>query len=153
MFTKHIGHVWNNLFRSDSFERYTWTFGASPVSGRAKRYYKKLAWTSASFALMADIAMSSLGGALKFKEKLTGRFADILSWMLIASAVLRRFEAEGRRKEDEIFLHWSMQYALAQIQEAFDGIFRHISPPLMGWFFKGPIRFMVADKSDRNDAE
>ncbi len=139
MFTKHIGHVWNNLFRSVLLSVTRGHLASSPVSGRAKRYYKKLAWTSASFALMADIAMSSLGGALKFKEKLTGRFADILSWMLIASAILRRFEAEGRRKEDEIYLHWSMQYALAQMQEAFDGIFRHLSPPLMGWFFKGPL--------------
>ena len=58
--------------------------------------------------------MGSLGGMLKRKEKITGRFADILSWMCLGTAVLTRFEKEGRPSEQEPFLHWSMQYAFAQ---------------------------------------
>jgi acyl-CoA dehydrogenase len=89
---------------------------------------------------MADIAMGSLGGSLKFREKITGRFADILSWMYIGTAVLRRFEAEGRRKEDLPFVHFALNHALYEIQKAFDGIFANINVPLLGWFFAGPIR-------------
>ncbi|HKJ33108.1 MAG TPA: acyl-CoA dehydrogenase [Balneolales bacterium] len=138
-FTKHIGHVVRNLFRSIFLSITRGHLAKAPISGPTAKYYKKLAWSSATFAFMADLAMGSLGGALKFKEKLTGRFADILSWMFIASSVLRRFEYEGQRKEDKIYLDWTMKYALAEIQDAFDGIFRHLSPPLLGWFFKGPV--------------
>jgi acyl-CoA dehydrogenase len=138
-FWKHIGHVGHNKARSFLLSLTRGRLAGSPVSGPAARYFKKMSWTSASFAFTADIAMGSFGGNLKMKEKLTGRFADILSWMYLGTAVLRRFEAEGRRKEDEAFLHWSMQYCFAQIQNAFDGIYRHMDVPVFGWFFKGPM--------------
>ena len=71
---------------------------------------------------MADVAMGTLGGNLKRKEKLTGRFADIFSWMYIASATIRRFEAEGRRKDDLPYYLWAMDHAMWRIQQAFDGL-------------------------------
>jgi acyl-CoA dehydrogenase len=98
-----------------------------------------MAWASATFAFLADLAMGTLGGDLKRKEKLTGRFADIFTWMYIGTAVLRRFEAEGRRAEDLPFLHWSMQYAFARMQEAFDGLFANLRVPFATWLFRGPV--------------
>ena len=83
--------------------------------------------------------MGVLGGKLKRKEKLTGRFADIFSWMYLAMATIRRFEAEGRRTEDLPLIHWSAQYALARMQEAFDGIFQNFHIPGLGWMFRGPV--------------
>ncbi len=140
-FWKHIGHVVQNKFRALLLSVTRGRLASSPVSGPAAKYWKKMAWTSASFAFISDVALGSMGGALKVKEKLTGRFADILSWMYLGTAVLRRFEAEGRRKEDEPFLHYSMQLAFSEIQQAFDGIYRHMSIPLVGWIFRGPIAF------------
>ena len=83
--------------------------------------------------------MGSLGGALKRKEKITGRFADILSWMYLGTAVLTRFEKEGRRPEQEPFLHWSMQYAFAQMQEAFEGLFENLKVPGLTWLLRGVV--------------
>jgi acyl-CoA dehydrogenase len=137
-FWKHIGHVVRNMFRSLLLSVTRGRLAGSPVSGVAAPYYKKMAWASATFAFMADLAMGSLGGALKIREKLTGRFADVLSWMYLGTSVLRRFEADGRRKEDEAFLHYAMQLSFHNIQQAFDGIFRHMDAPGLGWFFKGP---------------
>ena len=31
------------------------------------------------------------------REKLTGRFADMLSWLYLGTAVVRRYQAEGLR--------------------------------------------------------
>ncbi len=53
--------------------------------------------------------MGVLGGQLKMREKITGRFADILANMYMATAILRRFEAEGRRDEDLPFVHYSVE--------------------------------------------
>lgn len=140
-FWGHISHIIRNLFRCVVL---SWTrarFVSSPISGPGRRYIQKLAWVSASFAIMADLSMGLLGGKLKIKEKLTGRFADIFSWMLIATAVIKRYEDEGRKKEDKIFLDFSMAMAFQKIQDAFDGIFANFDVPGLHWFFKGPVRW------------
>ncbi|OGQ07761.1 MAG: acyl-CoA dehydrogenase [Deltaproteobacteria bacterium RIFCSPLOWO2_12_FULL_40_28] len=139
-FWGHIGHVVRNTFRSCLLSLTRGHLAFSPVGGKTSRYYQKLAWASASFAIMADIAMGTLGGQLKMKEKITGRFADILSWMFFGFSTLRRFEAEGRKKEDLPFVQYSVEYAFEQIQQAFDGIFANMDVPVLGWIFKGPIR-------------
>jgi acyl-CoA dehydrogenase len=89
---------------------------------------------------MSDVAMGALGGSLKLKEKLTGRYADVLSWMYIGTAILRRYEAEGRPKEDLPFVHFSMNHALREIPRAFDGIFGNLPVPGLSWLFAGPLR-------------
>lgn len=140
-FWGHIGHIARNVTRSLVLSLTRGHLIFSPVSGPMRRYYQKLSWTSASFAFMADLSMGLLGGKLKVKEKLTGRFADILSWMFIGTAVLRRWEADGRPKEDLPFVHYSMTLAFNNIQEAFDGIYSNLDVPLLGWIFRGPVRW------------
>ncbi len=139
-FWGHMGHIVKNLCRSIVLSVTRGFFSGSPVSGSTARYYRKLSWASASFAITADIAMGALGGSLKLKEKLTGRFADILSWMYIGTSVLRRYEAEGRRSEDLPFVHFCMNHALYEIQKGFDGIFANLPVPGLSWFFRGPLR-------------
>ncbi len=138
-FWSHIGHVVRNGFRAFGLSLTRGHMASSPVRGPAAPYYRKMAWASASFAFFADLAMGSLGGMLKRKEKITGRFADILSWMYLGTAVLTRFEKEGRPEEQEPFLHWSMQYAFAQMQEAFDGLFENLRVPGLTWFLRGVV--------------
>lgn len=139
-FWGHIGHIVRNAFRALGLSL-TRGYIANVPSGAGPLavYYRRLIWTSASFAIWSDIAMGTLGGTLKLKEKLTGRFADILSWMYICSAVIRRFEAEGRRPEDLAFVRFSLKYGLQQIQNGFDGIFDNLSIPGLSWLVKGVI--------------
>ncbi len=138
-FWKHIGHVGRNKARALLMSLTRGAIASSPVSGPTAKYYRKLSWASASFAFLADIVLGSYGGGLKIKEKISGRFADILSWMYLANATLRRYEADGRPKEDLPFVQWSMEYAFGQIQEAFDGLYEEIKVPGLSWLFRGPI--------------
>ncbi len=138
-FWKHIGHVVRNAFRALGLSATRGLFVGTPGGGATRRYWQKLAWTSASFAFLADLAMGTLGGDLKRKEKLTGRFADILSWMYLGATVLHRFETEGRRSEDEAFMRWAMEHAFAEIQDAFDGLYANLDVPAATWLFRGPI--------------
>ncbi|MEZ6014801.1 MAG: acyl-CoA dehydrogenase [Planctomycetota bacterium] len=140
-FFGHVGHVVRNLARSIVLSLSRGHLASSPVSGPAAQYYKKLSWASASFAITADMAMALLGGDLKRKESLTGRFADVFSWLYLGNAILRRFEAEGRQKEDIPFLHGSMQRCLAEIQKGFDGIYRNFDHKLAGVLLRGPVAF------------
>ncbi len=136
-FWGHVGHVVRNLFRSVGLSLTRGRLACAPAgAGPTAVYFKKLAWASASFAIMADVAMGALGGKLKQAEKLTGRFADILSWMYLGSAVLRRWQAEGCRKEDLPFVHYCLETALFNIQQAFDGIFSNFRAPGLTWVFR-----------------
>ena len=147
-FFGHIGHIVRNTFRSIllSLSRGYLSFPA--VSPELRSYGRRLNWASASFAILADLAMGTLGGSLKFREKITGRFADILGWMYFATATLKRYESEGRKPEDLAFAKFVLKHCFVEIQKAFDGIFDNIfgveQKTLVGkvlfgslhWFFK-----------------
>ncbi|MFW7382208.1 MAG: acyl-CoA dehydrogenase [Oligoflexus sp.] len=137
-FWAHIGFVSRNTCRALLLSL-TRGHLASVPGGPLKQYYRKLAWASASFSFMSDIALGSYGGGLKLREKITGRYADVLSWMYLATATLHRFEAEGRRKEHLPYAEWALQYAFARIQEAFEGIYANIQVPVISAVFRGPI--------------
>lgn len=137
-FIGHIGHVVRNIARCFLLGITRGHMAMVPGRGIIRKYIRRLTWVSASFAFMADLAMASLGGTLKRKEKITGRFADIFSWMYLASATLRRFEAEGMRKEDLSYFQWAMEYAFAEIQKAFEGLLANMSIPSLTWWLRGP---------------
>jgi acyl-CoA dehydrogenase len=66
--------------------------------------------------------MLAMGGALKRKEKISGRLGDVLSMMYLVSATLKRYEAEGRIKADLPLVRWAVRDALHRAQEAIEGI-------------------------------
>jgi acyl-CoA dehydrogenase len=154
-FFGHVGHVVRNGCRSLVLSVTRGALASSPVDGPLAPYLKKLSWASASFAFLADLSMGLLGGDLKRREKVAGRFSDAFCWMYLASAAARRFEAEGRREEDLPFLHWSMRHALARIQDAFDGLYANLALPGIGWLLRGPVALwsrldsLSAEPSDR----
>lgn len=137
-FWGHIGHIVRNLCRSIVL---SWTRGYLAFSPNChpqmKVYFRRLQWVSASFAILSDVAMGALGGDLKRREKITGRFADVLAHMYIATCILRRFEADGRKEEDLSVVHYNLKLSLARIQEAFDGLFDNLKVPGLRWFLKG----------------
>lgn len=137
-FFGHIGHIVRNTCRSILLSCSRGYLAATPdCHPQMKIYFRRLSWTSATFALLSDVAMGVLGGSLKLREKITGRFADILANMYIATAILRRFEAEGRKQEDLPFVHYNLKSCMAEIQKGFDGIFDNLKIPGLRWFFKG----------------
>jgi acyl-CoA dehydrogenase len=126
----HAGFFLRNLLRATVLTATRGRLAASPVSGPTARSFRRLAWAAAQFALLTDLAMLSLGSRLKFRQKLSGRFADALSWMYLGLCALRRFEAEGRPAEDLPLVRWAAAHSLDRIQTAFEGICRNFEGPL-----------------------
>ncbi|MDT8375882.1 MAG: acyl-CoA dehydrogenase [Mariprofundaceae bacterium] len=122
---QHLAYVTANAARSFVCALSFGRLAPSPVSGPTAAYYRQLSRFSASFAVMADVSLLVLGGALKRKEKLSGRFADALGNMYLCSAVLKRFEDTGHPEAELPLVHWACRYALYQVQEALHGIVRH----------------------------
>lgn len=116
VFWKHVGHAITNVFRA--WGR-SWTGGAfapAPDAGAATGYYRQLSRYSAAFALCSDMALLTLGGALKRKEMLSARFGDILSELYLLSAALKRWEDEGRQEADFAALEWVMANGIRTIE-------------------------------------
>lgn len=135
-FWSHTGHIIRNSFRSVMLSLTRGHLASRGPGGPLGRYYQKLSWASATFALLTDIGMATMGGGLKTKGKITGRFADVLSWMYLATCILRRYEAEGRREEDLVVVRHALDHSFHEIQKAFQGLFFNMTVPGLGWLFK-----------------
>jgi len=118
----HIGYSIGNAVRSMvlglSFAR----FAAVPTDRKTARYYRKLSRYSAALAFASDIAMLTLGGKLKYKEHISARLGDVLSQLYICSAMLKRFEIQGRPAADQPILAWAFHDAIYKIQTALGSV-------------------------------
>jgi len=123
-FWGHIGYTVSNAVRALVMGLTGSHFVAVPedVAPETRRYYQQLTRFSAAFAYLADISMGTMGGALKRKEKLSARLGDILSLMYLASATLKRYEAEGRQAADAPLMHWAIWDCMFRAQNAFEGV-------------------------------
>ena len=151
-FWKHAGHSFRTLFRALSR---SWTFGAfapAPDAGDATPFYRQLSRYSAAFALCADLTLLTLGGALKRKEMLSARFGDILSELYLLSAALKRWQDEGRQKEDFAALEWCMATGFKTIENRLAEILANLPNRFVAGFLKvvvQPFGARVLGPSDR----
>ncbi|MFC3550948.1 acyl-CoA dehydrogenase [Lysobacter cavernae] len=129
----HIGFAISNAVRALWFGLSSAKLGAAPGDAYTRRYYRKLNRYSAALALCADTSMLLLGGKLKFKESLSGRLGDVLSNLYIASALLKRYEDEGRPAADQPLLAWSIHNATFKIEKALSGALRNFPFRPVGW--------------------
>ncbi|MFK7996065.1 MAG: acyl-CoA dehydrogenase [Granulosicoccus sp.] len=133
----HVGYAIQNGARSLFHGLTKGMFADSPIVGPNAKYYRRLARMSAAYSFLADFAMLFLGGGLKRKEMLSGRFADGLMHMYMASAVLKRFEDTGRPDADQPLLEWSVRHALFETQVALDQILRNFPNTPIGLVLRG----------------
>ncbi len=129
----HIGFAISNAVRSWVFGLTGARNGAAPGDAYTKRYYRKLNRYSANLALVADTSMLMLGGKLKFKEKLSGRLGDVLSHLYITSAMLKRYEDEGRPAAEQPLLAIAFHESAHKIELALSGALRNFPIRPVGW--------------------
>ncbi len=123
-FTSHVGHTISNAVRAFLYGLTRGAIAPAPAgaSPETKHYYRGVSRLSAAFAFLADVSMLAMGGALKRKEKISGRLGDVLSMMYLVTATLKRFEEQGRLDADLPLVRWSVRDALYQAQQAIDVI-------------------------------
>ena len=126
---KHIGHVNSNLVRSLWLGITNGLTSNSPTRDITRRYYQHLNRLSANLALLSDIAMAVLGGSLKRRERISARLGDVLSQLYLASAVLKRYQDEGRNEADLPLVHWGVQDTLYQAEQAIDDLLDNFPNP------------------------
>ncbi|WP_081482962.1 acyl-CoA dehydrogenase [Bordetella petrii] len=139
VFWKHMGHAARNTLRA--WGR-AWTGGLlarAPATGPTARHYRRLGRYASAFALLADAAMGSLGGALKRREMLSARLGDILAELYLLSAVLKRWEDEGRRHVDLPLVHWCMDDGCARIETRIDQVLANLPARPLAWLLRAMV--------------
>jgi acyl-CoA dehydrogenase len=132
----HIGFGISNAVRSLVLGLTGSAIGQAAGDAYTGRYYRKLNRYSAALALCADVAMGVLGGKLKFKEKLSARLGDVLSYLYIASAMLKRYEDNGRPEADRPLLAWAFHECVWRMQMALDGVIRNFPVRPVAWLLR-----------------
>jgi acyl-CoA dehydrogenase len=135
-FWGHVGHALLTALRATCR---AWSFGVvapAPSAGEATGYYKQLGRYAAAFALSVDMALLTLGGALKRKEMISGRFADILCELYLLSAVLKRWHDEGRRDADFPLVAYCCESGLATIAARLDEILANLPNRPVAWLLR-----------------
>ena len=122
----HIGFVFRNAVRAICLGLSGGRLADAPDAGPATRHFRRLDRLSAAFALTSDVAMATLGGTLKQREKITGRLADALAWMYLGSASLKRFHDDGKPDEDRPLLDWACEHAAWKVEEALQGVIANL---------------------------
>jgi acyl-CoA dehydrogenase len=122
--TSHIGHTLSNGVRAVVHGLTRSMFASAPLSAapETRHYYRHVTRLSAAFAFLADVSMLAMGGALKRKEKISGRLGDVLSMMYLVSATLKHYEDQGRLKADLPLVRWAVRDALYSAQQAIDQV-------------------------------
>jgi acyl-CoA dehydrogenase len=98
------------------------------------------------------MALLTLGGALKRKEMLSARFGDILSELYLLSAAAKRWQDEGRQKEDFAALEYCMASGFRTIENRFAEILANLPNRFVSWILKfviQPFGARVVGPADR----
>jgi acyl-CoA dehydrogenase len=98
----------------------------APRTEDTQRYYQHLSRFSAAFELLSDVAMGTLGGSLKRREKISGRLADALAYMYLASCALKRYHDEAKITANYNLVRWSTEHCLYRVQEALLGVLENL---------------------------
>lgn len=132
----HIGHVIHNKVRSFILGVTRGYAHRTASKGKARRYEQKLAWASARFAYLSDVALGLMGTSLKRRESVSGRFGDVLAQMYLITSALKRYETEGSLESDAVFLEVAVEDAFGKIDLAFKGILENLLPGAPGLPFR-----------------
>jgi acyl-CoA dehydrogenase len=136
---RHLGFFMHNMAASLWLGLTNARFHNVPGDKDTRRYYRQIARLSVNFALLADFALLTLGGALKRKERISGRFADALSNLYLCSCVLKHYQDQGCPKDDAPLLHWACRQTIYRAQQSLRAIFWKLPLRPLAWLLRSVI--------------
>ncbi|SEL04129.1 acyl-CoA dehydrogenase [Colwellia chukchiensis] len=150
----HIGFAISNICRSVWFSFTGSYLLTAPYPDQTRRYYQLMTRFSSNLAMLSDIAMLTLGGDLKRRERISARLGDILSYLYLASATLKRYNDEGRQSADLPLVQWAVEDSLYQVQQAIDELINNFPNRIVAKMLRLiilPLGCWLEKPSDRTD--
>ena len=94
-----------------------------PTSGSChKRLQQKVSWASKRFSSIADLALIANGPNLKKRGSLSGRLGDCMTYLLYATAVLKKANEEQLGEPYDAMIEWYIESLLSDFDKALDEI-------------------------------
>ncbi|MBF8743047.1 acyl-CoA dehydrogenase [Pseudomonas guariconensis] len=117
----------------------TWVLGLGlghfekvPGDALSQGYFRALNRQAAAFALLADLSMMLLGGSLKRRERLSARLGDVLSYLYLGSAALKRYHDLGSPEHMQPLLRWALEESLGKAEHALDRLLENFPNRFVG---------------------
>ena len=139
-FWAHVRHALVTLGRAGGR---AWTggrFAPAPFAGAATPIYRRMARWSAALALVSEFAFLTMGGALKRQEMISARLGDVMTDLYVLSAVLKRWQDEGRQPADLPLVHHAAEDAFARISASLDAVLANFPARRAAWLLRAVIR-------------
>ncbi len=127
----HAGYLISNSVRAPLLGLTGGRLSRSPISGPTAWACRRINRLVAAFTLISDLCLLILGGKFKFREMLSGRLADALSHLYMASAVVKRFEDDGRPDADLPLVQWALEDSFHQVEEALQKVLDNFPAPAL----------------------
>jgi acyl-CoA dehydrogenase len=135
-FFAHVAFGFSNAARALWYGLTGAHFASAPSDQPTRRYCQQLTRMSTALALASDVAMLTLGGSLKRRESISARLGDVLSYLYLASATLKRFADQGRPAADLPLVHWACWYSLHTIQQRLDDLLINLPNRPAAWLLR-----------------
>lgn len=132
----HFGFIFRNVVRSTLLAFTGGLFSKTPFTGPAKTYAKQVNRFSASYAVLVDAAMMSMGGSLKFKELISGRLGDIVSNLYLMSMVIKKYEDGEKLPGEADLMHYTNQTLLTKLEESLDELLENFPNRPLAWILR-----------------
>ncbi|MBQ0841384.1 MAG: acyl-CoA dehydrogenase [Paraperlucidibaca sp.] len=133
VFYAHLGHTGRNVVRSLVLGLSGARLQAVPSNGQLQPYYRQLSRFSSVFSVMTDVSLLTLGGALKARQRFTGRMADALVHQYYASATIKQWHEEGYPGHMRDIVEWGLQRSLFDLQSALYEAIRNYPVKALRW--------------------
>ncbi len=144
-----LGNITGSFWHALTFGK----FASSPVDHHMAIWFRQLHRYAQSFALVGDWTVAFLGGDLKRKQRISGRMADILSDLYLLSAVLKRYEDEGRLEEDAAVVDAIARDRIVAIEKSFIEVFNNFPNPVLAVLMRFLVFPLGARASGSTDRE
>ena len=136
-FSGHLAYHFTTWWRAWHRSAFAgWTAPVPAHLGEVASYYRHLGRASSAFALVSEMALVFLGGALKRKEALSGRLGDVLSSLYMASCILKRWEDDGRPIADLPIVRYSVERELHLLQTKLEAILDNFPHRPVRWWLR-----------------
>lgn len=139
VFFRHVAHTSRNALRALVLGLSFGVLEPAPGKGNIRKYYRQLGRFSAAYALLTDATLLSIGGALKARQRLSGRMADCLVHLYYASAVIKSWHEEGYPEEQRPLVEWCLQTCLRDLQKDMRKLIINFPVKALRW----PLRLLV----------
>jgi len=133
--TGHIGFTLSNVFRTLLLALTGGRISRAP-RGKTKNYFQQITRFSSALALVSDVSLLVLGGSLKRREALSARLGDVLSYLYMLTATLKKHHDEGCCKDDLPAIKWVAATCLYEIEQRFSAIFANFPSRPISYLFR-----------------